>query len=127
MSLISYNILFTQSLLSENAISGYVYDASKVNLVKNRKTKYFNFIRQTEKNIRNCVSFSSKKRDFLVNISNESSQRIGVEIKKFKPSTKFNDLQMINLDITKISTIINETGLNETVHIEGVLFDLKEE
>ena len=127
MSLISYNILFTQSLLSENAIRGYVYDVSKVNLVKNRKTKYFNFIWQTEKDIRNCVSFSSKKRDFLVNISNESSQHIGVEIKKFKPSTKFNDLQMINLDITKISTIINETGLNEIVHIEGVLFYLKEE
>ena len=71
--------------------------------------------------------FSSKKRDFLVNISNESSQRIGVEIKKFKPSTKFNDLQMINLDITKISTIINETGLSDIVHIEGVLFDLKED
>ena len=34
---------------------------------------------------------------------------------------------MINLDITKISTIINETGLSDIVHIEGVLFDLKED
>ena len=35
--------------------------------------------------------------------------------------------RLLNLNITKISTIINETGLNEIVHIEGVVFDLKEE
>ena len=34
MSLISYNILFSQALLFENAIRGYVYDVSKVNLAK---------------------------------------------------------------------------------------------
>ena len=83
-------------------------------------------------------------RIFLVNISNESSQHIGVKIKKSKPSTESNDLQvtdftkikkrklefeprLLNLTITKISTIINKTGLNEIVHIEGVVFDLKEE
>ena len=144
MSLISYNILFTLFLFSENAIRGYVYDVSKVNLAKNRKTKYFNFIIQTEEDIHNFVSFSPVKWDLLVNISNASSQHIGVEIKKFKPSTESNDLQvtdftkikkrklafeprLLNLSITKILTIINETGLNEIVHIEGVVFDLKEE
>ena len=35
--------------------------------------------------------------------------------------------RLLNLTITKISTIINKTGLNEIVHIEGVVFDLKEE
>ena len=35
--------------------------------------------------------------------------------------------RLLNLNITKISTIINETGLNEIVHIEGVVSDLKEE
>ena len=35
--------------------------------------------------------------------------------------------RLLNLNITKILTIINETGLNEIVHIEGVIFDLKEE
>ena len=142
--LISCNILFTQFLFSENAIRRYVYDVSKVNLAKNRKTKYFNFTIQTEEDIHNCVSFSPEKRDLLVNISNESSEHIVVEIKKFKPSTESNDLQvtdftkinkrklefkprLLNLNITKISTIINETGLNEIVHIEGVAFDLKEE
>ena len=75
------------------------YDVSKVNLAKSRKTKYFNFIIQTEEDIHNCVSFSSKKRDLLVNISNESSQHIGVEIKKFKPSTESNDFQVT--DFTK--------------------------
>ena len=44
MILISYNILFTQFLFSENVTRGYVYDISKINLAKNRKTKYFNFI-----------------------------------------------------------------------------------
>ena len=99
---------------------------------------------QIEEDIHNCVSFSPEKRDLQVNISNESSEHIGVEIKKFKPSTESNDLQvtdftkikkrklefeprLLNLNITKISTIINETGLNEIVHIEGVVFDLKEE
>ena len=76
MSLIPYNILFTQFLFSENAIRRYVYDVSKVNLAKNRKTKYFNFVIQTEEDIHNCVSFSPKKRDLLVNISNESSQHL---------------------------------------------------
>ena len=144
MSLISYNILFTQFLFSENAIRGCVYDVSKVNLAKNRKTKYVNFIIQKEEDIHNCVSFSPKKQDLLVNISNESSHHIGVEIKRFKPSTEFNDLQvtdftkikkrklefeprLLNLDITKISTIINETGLTLIVHIEGVVFYIKEE
>ena len=70
MSLISYNILFTQFLFSENAIRGYVYDVSKVNFAKNKKTKYFNFIKQTEEDSHNCVSFSPEKRDLLVNISN---------------------------------------------------------
>ena len=144
MSLISYNILFTLFLFSENAICGYVYDFSKVNLAKDIKTKYFNFIVQTEKDIHNCVSFSPEKRDLLVNISNAPSQHIDVETKKFKPSTESNDLQvtdftkikkrklefeprLLNLNITKILTIINETGLNEIVHIEGVFFYLKDE
>ena len=35
--------------------------------------------------------------------------------------------RLLNLNITKILTIINETGLNEIVHIEGVVLDLKEE
>ena len=100
MSLISYNILFTLFLFSENAIRGYVYDVSKVNLAKNRKTNYFNFIIQTEEDIHNFVSFSPVKWDLLVNISNASSQHIGVEIKKFKPSTESNDLQVT--DFTKI-------------------------
>ena len=59
--LISYNIFFTQFLFSENAIRGYVYDFSKVNLAKNRKRKYFSFIIQTEEDINNCVSFSPEK------------------------------------------------------------------
>lgn len=122
MSLISYNILFSQCLFFENAIRGYVYDVSKVNLTKNRKIKYFDFVIQTEEEIHNCVSFSP---DLLANISKESSQHIGGEIKKFKPSTVSNDLrvihftkikkrklefkpQLLNLDRTKISTIINE-------------------
>ena len=49
MSLISYNILFTQFLFSENAIRGYVYDVSKVNLAKNTKTKYFNLLYKLRK------------------------------------------------------------------------------
>ena len=113
-------------------------------LIWQKIEKYFNFIIQAEEDIHNCVSFSLEKQDLLFNISNESSQHIGVEIKKFKPSTESNDLQvtnftkikkrklefeprLLNLNITKISTIINETGLNEIVHIEGVVFDLKEE
>ena len=39
---------------------------------------------------------------------------------EFKP-------RLLNLNITKILAIINETGLSEIVHIEGVVFDLKEE
>ena len=35
--------------------------------------------------------------------------------------------RLLNLNITKISTIIKETGLNEILRIEGVIFDLKEE
>ena len=35
--------------------------------------------------------------------------------------------RLLNLNITKILMIINETGLNEIVHIEGVVLDLKEE
>ena len=144
MSLISYNILFTQSLFSENEICSYVFDVSKVNLAKDIKTKYFHFIIQTEKDIHNCVSFSPEKRDLLVNISNAPSQHIDVETKKFKPSTESYDLQvtdftkikkrklefeprLLSLNITKILTMISETGLNEIVHMEGVVFDLKEE
>ena len=110
---------------------------------KNRKTNFFNFIIQTEEDIHNCVRFLPEKRDHLVYISNESSQLIGLEIKKFKLSTESNDFQvtdfakikkrklefdsrLLNLNITKISTIINEKGLNEIVHIEGVVLDLKE-
>ena len=100
MSLISYNILFTQFLFSENAIRGYVYYVSKFNLVKKRKKRCFNFIIQTEQDIHNCVSFSSEKRDLFFNISNGPSQHIGVETKKFKPSTESNDLQVT--DYTKI-------------------------
>ena len=109
--------------------------------LKNRKIKYFDFIIQAEEEIHKCVSFSP---DLLANISKESSQHIGGEIKKFKPSTVSNDLrvihftkikkrklefkpQFLNLDRTKISTFINEIWLNEIFHIEGVLFYLKEE
>ena len=112
-------------------------------MAKNRKTNFFNFIIQTEEDIRNCVRFLLEKRDHLVYISNESSQHIRLEIKKFKLSTESNDFQvtdfakikkqklefdsrLLNLNITKISTIINERGLNEIVHIEGVVLDLKE-
>ena len=112
-------------------------------MAKNRKTNFFNFIIQTEEDIRNCVRFLPEKRDHLVYISNESSQHIRLEIKKFKLSTESNDFQvtdfakikkqklefdsrLLNLNITKISTIINERGLNEIVHIEGVVLDLKE-
>ena len=112
-------------------------------MAKNRKTNFFNFIIQTEEDIRNCVRFLPEKRDHLVYISNESSQHIRLEIKKFKHSTESNDFQvtdfakikkrklefdsrLLNLNITKISTIINERGLNEIVHIEGVVLDLKE-
>ena len=35
--------------------------------------------------------------------------------------------RLLNLNITKILMIFNETGLNEIVHIEGVVLDLKEE
>ena len=35
--------------------------------------------------------------------------------------------RILNLNITKISTIIKETGLDEILRIEGVVFDLKEE
>ena len=35
--------------------------------------------------------------------------------------------RFLNLDITNIPIIINETVLHEIVHKEGVLFDLKEE
>ena len=100
MSLISYNILFTLFLFSENAIRGYVYDVSKVNLAKNRKTKYFNFIIQTEEDIHNCISFSPEKRELLVNVPSESSEHTSVEIKKFRPSPESNDLQVT--DFTKI-------------------------
>ena len=55
---------------------------------------------QIEEDIHNCVSFSPEKRDLQVNISNESSEHIGVEIKKFKPSTESNDLQVT--DLTKL-------------------------
>ena len=112
-------------------------------MAKNRKTNFFNFIIQAEEDIRNCVRFLPEKRDHLVYISNESSQHIRLEIKKFKLSTESNDFQvtdfakikkrklefdsrLLNLNITKISTIINERGLNEIVHIEGVVLDLKE-
>ena len=112
-------------------------------MAKNRKTKYFNFIIQREEDIHNCVSFLPEKRDHLVYKSNESSQHIGLEIKKFKLSTESNDFEvtdftkikkrklefdsrLLNLNITKISAIINERGLIEIVHIEGVVFNLKE-
>ena len=121
-----------------------MYDVSKVNLAKNIKTKYFYFIIQTEEDVHNCVSFSPEKRDLLLNVSKESSQHVDLKIKKIKPRTEFNDLQvtdftkikkrklefeprLLNLDITNIAIIINETVLHEIVHKEGVLFDLKEE
>ena len=54
--------LFTWSLFSENAIHGYACDVSKVNLEKNGKTKYFNFIMQIEEDVHNCFNFSPRKR-----------------------------------------------------------------
>ena len=121
-----------------------MYDVSKVNLAKNIKTKYFYFIIQTEEDVHNCVSFSPEKRDLVLNVSKESSQHVDLKIKKIKRRTEFNDLQvtdftkikkrklefeprLLNLDITNIVIIINETVLHEIVHKEGVLFDLKEE
>ena len=112
-------------------------------MAKNIKTKHFNFIIQTEEDTYNWVSILPEKRDHLVYISNESSQHIGLEKKKFKLSTESNDFQgtdftkikkrklefdsrVLNLNITKILTSINKRGLNEIVHIEGVVFDLKE-
>ena len=61
----AFNIIqyfFTRSLFSENAIHGYACDVSKVNLGKNGKTKYFNFIIQIEEDVYNCVNFSPRKR-----------------------------------------------------------------
>ena len=49
----------------------------------------------------NCVSFSPEKWDLLVNKSKETSQHIGAEIKKIKPSTESNDLRVT--DFTKIT------------------------
>ena len=116
---------FQSIFISKNAIHGYVYN---VDLEKNRKTKYLNFIIQTEGDIHNCQLFNRK----------ESSQHIGVKIKKIKSSTKSDALQVT--DFTKIKkqklelelrtmvlTIINEIRLNKTVHIEEVLFSLKVE
>ena len=77
-----------------------MYDVSKVNLAKNIKTKYFYFIIQTEEDVHNCVSFSPEKRDLLLNVSKESSQHVDLKIKKMKPRTEFNDLQVT--DFTKI-------------------------
>ena len=72
------------------------YDVSKINLAKSR-----NVIIQTEEDIHDCVSFSSEKRDLLVNISNESSQHFGAEIKKVKSSTESNDFQVTDFTNNK--------------------------
>ena len=37
------------------------------------------------------------------------------------------ELRLLTLNKTEILTFINEVDLNETVHVEGVPFDLKEE
>lgn len=60
--------------------------------LKNRKIKYFDFIIQAEEEIHKCVSFSP---DLLANISKESSQHIGIKIKKIKSSTKSDALQIL--------------------------------
>ena len=89
------------------------------------------------------VSFPPKKCDLFVNTSKTSSQHNGAEIKKIKPSNESNDLQVtdlikfkkqklkfepfLELDSTKISTTIDEIGLNEIVPIERIVFNLKEE
>ena len=123
MCLISYKILFTQSFFFQEIQCVAVYTMS-VKLIWQKAEKKFIFIIRTEEDVHNCVSFSPEKRDLLVNISKESSEHIGIEIKTFKPSTESNDLQgtdftkikkrklefeprLLNLDITKTSTIIN--------------------
>ena len=93
----------------------------KKKIEKNRKTNFPNFITHEEEDVHHCVSLSFKKLYLLVK-----------EIKKVKPSTESNDLrvtdftknkkrklgfepQLRNVDIIKVSTIINEIGLYKIV------------
>ena len=99
MCLISYKILFTQSFFFQEIQCVAVYMMS-VKLIWQKAEKKIIFIIRTEEDVHNCVSFSPEKRDLLVNISKESSEHIGIEIKTFKPSTESNDLQLT--DFTKI-------------------------
>ena len=78
----------------EKQFFGYVYDVSNMNTTKNKTTKYFNFNIQSEEGNYKCVCFSPEKYQLFKEISNESIQKCGAEIKRFKLQDDSSDLMI---------------------------------
>ena len=94
------------SFILEKTLLGYVYDATNANTAKNKTTKYFNFNIQSEEENYKCVCFSPEKHRLLKEISNESIQKRGVEIKRFKLQDDSSDLMATDYRAVKKENLI---------------------
>ena len=121
-----------------------MHDVTNVNSAENKTTKYFNFNIQSEEENYKCVCFSPEKHRLFKGISNESTQKCGAEIKRFKLQDNSSELMItdysaakkrkidfeprtLQLQYTDITIIMNELALNQVIHIHAFLSNVSTE
>ena len=126
-----FNILDTD-------ITGYISSLSPIRIAKS-KTKYFDFLLHTKKDVKRAVCFSPEKYQLIEQINADTKQ--GCQIKKVKlnkdskdvvigtnSSIKKMDLEFQKIENTpeykKIDYLINEAMIFDVVDVRGIIANL---